>query len=212
MNIHQQIGPETYIYMENYDIPKAEGWKFSMEKIGKQGLYYKLTSDKINWDSIRSLWVIGNYYVRTISGMKETLRSGVKLDTILNMKPADFETDIEDVKVMNYAKLRKFIKEKRAKGAADISKYEVKKYERIAFPFATIILTLIGLSLSSRKVRGGIGVNLGTGIALTFLYIFFMQVSTVFATFGNFPPLFAVWTPNIVFGIIAIFLIRIAPK
>jgi lipopolysaccharide export system permease protein len=120
--------------------------------------------------------------------------------------------DIEEVSIMNFFTLRKHIQMKKLRGDSDLIKYEVKGYERVAFPFATIILTLIGVSVSSRKVRGGIGFNLGLGLALTFLYILFMQVFTVMATFGNFPPLLAVWIPNILFGLIAYILLRMAPK
>ena len=144
--------------------------------------------------------------------MNESITKGVKLDTLLPFKPADFTEDIEEVKIMNYFTLQEHIKNKELRGDPDLIKFKVKKYERIAFPFATIILTLIGVSVSSRKVRGGIGFHLGLGLALTFIYILFMQIFTVFATFGDLPPLIAVWIPNIIFGFVAFFLLKIAPK
>jgi len=120
--------------------------------------------------------------------------------------------DIEEVSIMNFFTLQNHIAKKEMRGDPDVIKYKVKKYERIADPFATLILTLIAVSVSSRKTRGGVGFNLGFGLALTFMYILFMQVFTVFATFGDFPPLLAVWIPNIIFGIIALILARSAPK
>ena len=144
--------------------------------------------------------------------MKESIYKGKKLDTVLPFVPSDFTENIEEVKTMNYFVLRKHIKDKQLRGDPDVIKYIVKKYERIAFPFATLILTVIGVSVSSRKVRGGIGFHLGLGLALTFIYILFMQIFTVFATFGDLPPLIAVWIPNLIFGVIAFVLIRIAPK
>jgi lipopolysaccharide export system permease protein len=144
--------------------------------------------------------------------MSETMTKGTTLDTLLPFKPSDFTENVEEVKIMNYFMLQEHIKNKEMRGDPDLIKFKVKKYERIAFPFATIILTLIGVSVSSRKVRGGIGFHLGLGLALTFLYILFMQIFTVFATFGDLPPLIAVWIPNLIFGFIALFLYRIAPK
>ncbi|HNW75139.1 MAG: LptF/LptG family permease [Bacteroidales bacterium] len=211
-NVHKQISPGSFIYLENFNIHTGSGWKFSVEKFRDQELIYKLKAERLEWDSIRSHWIISNYYIRTINGMEETLKKGAKLDTVMPFTPSDFMEDIEDVKIMNYFALRKQIKEKELRGDPDVIKYKVKGYERMAFPFATIILTVIGVSVSSRKVRGGIGFHLGSGLALTFIYILFMQIFTVFATFGDLPPLIAVWIPNIIFGIIAFFLLKIAPK
>ena len=144
--------------------------------------------------------------------MAENIRKGIRMDTSFGLKPADFTADLEEVKTMNFFTLRKHIAMKKLRGDPDLIKFQVKGYERVAFPFATLVLTLIGVAVSSRKARGGIGFNLGFGLAITFLYILFMQVFTVLATFGNFPPLLAVWTPNIIFGIIAVIMARLAPK
>ena len=211
-NIHKQISPQTFIYLENFNRHTSVGWKFTLEKFKNREMIYKLKGEDFEWDSLRSRWQIKNYYIRHINGMNESFTKGKKLDTILPFTPADFTEDIEEVKIMNYFVLRKHIKDKELRGDPDVIKYKVKKYERIAFPFATLILTVIGVSVSSRKVRGGIGFHLGLGLALTFIYILFMQIFTVFATFGDLPPLIAVWIPNLIFGVIAFFLIKIAPK
>jgi len=212
-NLHKQISPGTFIYLENFNTHTNVGTRFTMEKFRNNQLVYKLRAEGISWDSIHSRWQFNQYYIRSVGdGMVESISKGTKLDTVLPMVPSDFTLDIEEVKVMNYFVLRKHIKDKELRGDPDVIKYKVKKYERIAFPFATLILTMIGVSVSSRKVRGGIGFHLGSGLALTFLYILFMQVFTVFATFGDLPPLIAVWIPNLIFGVIALFLIRIAPK
>lgn len=211
-NIHKQLSPGTFIYLENFNTNTKAGWKFTLEKFVNKELVYKLRAERIEWDSVKSSWHISNYYYRSISGMNESIVKGIKMDTVLPFKPGDFTEDIEEVKIMNYFVLREHIKDKELRGDPDVIKYKVKKYERIAFPFATLILTVIGVSVSSRKVRGGIGFHLGLGLALTFIYILFMQIFTVFATFGDLPPLIAVWVPNIIFGFIAFFLFRIAPK
>ena len=212
MNIHKQITPGVFIYLENFNINSAKGWRFTLEKFKNQELVYKITADEASWDSVHSKWILKNYFSRSIGQMDESIHKGSRLDTTLGIKPTDFKEDIEEVSTMNFFTLRNHIRTKKLRGDPDLIKYEVKGYERVAYPFATLILTLIGVAVSSRKVRGGIGFNLGFGLALTFLYILFMQIFTVFATFANFPALLAVWFPNILFGIIALILVRLAPK
>jgi len=169
-------------------------------------------ADRIDWDSIHSKWKLENYFRRAIGENSESMKKGTRLDTVLPFKPADFNEDIEEVSIMNFFELDQHLKKIQMRGDPDVIKYQVKEYERIVFPFATLVLTLIGVSVSSRKTRGGIGFSLGFGLALTFLYILFMQVFTVLATFGSYPPLLAVWTPNIIFTVVALFLVRAAPK
>ncbi|MCX6251892.1 MAG: LptF/LptG family permease [Bacteroidetes bacterium] len=212
MNIHKQVSPGMYIYFENFNMKNKTGWKFSLEKFDDLELKYKLIADHADWDSIHSKWVLTNYFIHKFSGNKENLRKGAKLDTVIPLKPSDLNEDIEEVSIMNYFVLEDHIQKKEMRGDPDVIKYKVKKYERIASPFATLVLTLIAVSVSCRKVRGGIGFSLGFGLALTFLYILFMQIFTVFATFGNFPPLLAVWTPNLLFTGVALILVRTAPK
>jgi len=213
MNIHMQISPGEFVYVESYNSFTTTGQKFSMEKFTPDGtMIYKLNSERITWDSASGRWNIRNYYIRKIEGDQEVLTKGLQLDTLINLRPQEFTLVADDIKTMNYFELNKFIEKEELKGSPNIPKYLLEKYKRYAFPFATIILTLIGVSLSSRKVRGGIGMHLGTGIGLTFTYILFMQVSNVFATFGNVSPLLATWIPNIIFGVLSIFMIRMAPK
>jgi lipopolysaccharide export system permease protein len=211
-NIHKQISPGTFIFLENYSIKDKMGFKFSLEQFNNRELVYKLMADRIEWDSIHSRWRLEKYYSRRINGRSESLRQGTSMDTVLALNPKDFIEDIEEVKIMDFFSLREHIKMKELRGDSDVIKYRVKKYERFAFPFATLILTLIGVSVSCRKLRGGIGFTLGFGLALTFLYILFMQIFTVFATFGNLSPILAVWIPNILFGIIALIMAKTAPK
>jgi lipopolysaccharide export system permease protein len=128
------------------------------------------------------------------------------------MHPREFTFILEDIKTMNFMELRKFIEKERLKGSKNIKDYEVEKHKRIAFPFATLVLTLIGVSISSRKVRGGIGMHLGLGITITFTFILFLQITTVFATNGNLAPWLSVWIPNFIFTVIGLILLRLAPK
>ncbi len=212
-NIHMQINPGTFVYVQSYNTFKKLGYKFALEKTDKtKGLYYKLTSDYIKWDSTSGKWKLKNYFIRTIEGLNEKITRGKQMSIALNLHPSDFLTNIENIKTMNYSQLRKFIKKEKMKGSKNVIEYEVEKHKRIADPFSTIILTLIAVSLSSRKLRGGIGLHLAIGITIAFAFLLFMQVSKVYATCGNLSPFIAVWTPNILFGLISIFLLKVAPK
>ena len=211
-NIHLQTSPGTFIYVENYNNSTNLGHKFSLEKFKNEKLYYKFRAEKLEWDTITKKWHFEDYYIRTIDGMDEKIFKGKELDTTLILQPSDLYYYKEDYEEMNYWELNKYIKQAKLKGSDKVKDYEIEKNKRIASPFATIILTLIGVSLSCRKVRGGIGMHLGLGITITFAFILFMQISTVFATFGNLSPAVAVWIPNIIFGLLGIFLLQKAPK
>jgi lipopolysaccharide export system permease protein len=211
-NIHRQIAPGTFIYLESYNNIENTGFRFSLEKIeeGKRTMY--LNSERIQWDSTSQKWKIHNYYFRNINGMHETIRTGNELDTVLNLNPSNFRRRMNIVDAMDTPALNQFIEDEKMEGSANVNTYLVEKYRRISIPIATFILTLIGVSLSSKKVRGGIGVQLGFGIGLSFTYILFMQISNTFAINGIMPPFIAVWLPNIIFSIIALVLLRNAPK
>lgn len=213
IDIHMQINPGTFMYVESWDNSRAQGTRFSLEQFENGRMISKITSDRIVWDSISDRWKITEYVIRTIDSMNyQTITRGASIDTTINITPAEFVIDIEDIKTMNYMQLRRFIDRETLKGSKNIKVYEVEKYKRIAFPVSALILTIIGVALSSRKIRGGIGMHLGLGIALTFSYILFMQVSTQFAIYGSLQPMAAVWLPNLFFGIIAVWLLKIAPK
>jgi len=212
-NIHKQIEPGVYIYMESFNNISETGRLFSMEKFKDDKLVKKLMSEYIQWDSVKNKWSIRNYYIRTIDSLKETLVKGDKLDTIIkNINPEEFKRRDNFVDAMSIGELNKYIKTLRLQGADNINMYIIEREKRLAFPFSTFILTMIGVTLSSRKVRGGIGMHIGVGLALSFGYILFMQFSSQFAISGTLSPLLAAWIPNIIFAIISLYLYRIAPK
>jgi lipopolysaccharide export system permease protein len=212
INIHRQISPGTYIYFNSYNNEKNIGYQFSLEKIKDGNRFYHLRSDFIQWDSLKGKWAINNYFIRTISGDRESIRTGARLDTTLNFKPADFGRRDEIAEAMSHDELNQFIESEKLKGSSNISKYEVEKYNRTAFPFATIILTLIGVAIASRKVRGGIGLHLGLGIGLSFTYIMFLQIATTMSIKAGLPAYIAVWIPNVIFAFIAAYMLRTAQK
>jgi lipopolysaccharide export system permease protein len=211
-NIHMQLSPNIYVYMEEYSTPEKQGYKFSIEKFNNGKLFYKLRSETIKWDSVSGHWTINNYYIRNINGMEEKITKGEHLDTILSFSPKDFGRKDNTMETMDYAELNKYIDTEKLKGSESIEVYEIEKYRRFSFPFATFILTLIGVSIASRKVRGGIGMHIGLGILISFTFIMFMQISTTFAAGGLVSPLTAVWIPNVLFSFLAWFLLTKAQK
>lgn len=211
-NVHRQINPGNFVYFESYNNQRNIGYKFSLEQFEDGKLVYKLNADHIKWDSIANRWEISNWMSREINGLNEVLKSGQKKDTVINLYPRDFTRRINLIETMDYFELNEFIEDEKMKGSDLMELYLVEKHKRISMPFATFILTLMGVSLSSRKVRGGIGINIGIGVALSFSYIMFMQIANTFATSGTVPVLLAVWTPNILYGILSIVLISKAPK
>lgn len=212
MYTHMQIDKDSYVYIESFDNNQKTGYKFSLEKFSGQDLKEKLVADKISWDSVKMKWIIENYSIRKIDGLKESMTSGLRKDTTLDMRPKDFEIYDNIYEAMNMRELNERIEKEETRGTGVMTDLKLQKYKRFVYPFSTFVLTLMGVSLSSRKVRGGIGLPLGIGIFLSFAYIIFIQFSTMFALKGGLPPLLAVLIPNIIFGILGIYLLIKAPK
>jgi lipopolysaccharide export system permease protein len=212
MFTHMQIDKDSYVYIENFDNNQKVGYKFMLEKFTGDDLKEKLIADKITWDSLKLKWKIENYTIRKIDGLKENMVSGTSKDTTLDMRPKDFEIYDNIYQAMNMRELNNRIKKEEIRGTGVMVDLQLEKYKRFVYPFSAYILTLMGVSLSSRKVRGGIGLPLGIGIILSFTYILFIQFTTMFALKGGLPPLIAVIIPNIVFGIIGVYLLIKAPK
>ncbi len=211
-NIHLQIRPGEFVYLESFNERINVGYKFTIERIEDGQLKRKVFADRAEWIDSTRTWSLRNYFSREINGINEVLDFGQRMDTLINLSPDDFIQNLREMDAMNFKELQAFIDNERLKGSENIKFYLVEKHRRIAFPFATLVLTLIGVSLSSRKVRGGLGIHLGIGLTLSFAFILFMQVSTTFATNGNLPPALAVWIPNMVFAALGFYLLKTAPK
>jgi lipopolysaccharide export system permease protein len=208
-----QIEPGLFIYMRRYSSFRDRGDDFSLEKIEDKKLKFKITADKILYDSTDGKWIFEDYVRRDFlenGGMK--IISGEKMDTVVNMKPEDFKEERKFFEMMTNPELDAYIAEQRERGVGNIEPYLIEKNKRIASPFSAFILTLIGVSLASRKTRGGMGLHIGVGIALSFSYILFMTISTTFAINGNLSPVVATWLPNFVFAGIGVLLYYRAPK
>jgi len=211
-NIHMQIQPGQYIYMESFNSTRNIGYKFTLENFKDGKLISKLKSDYIQYDTLSQKWTIKKYEIREFINNGEIISNGTSIDTSLNLSPHDFTKRKSLVETMNMFELNSYIAQEELKGSEQIVYHKIEKHKRIAFPFASIILTLIAVAIASRKTRGGIGIHLGLGILIAFTYILFMQVSTTFATNSNLEPALAVWIPNFCYIVLAGVLLYKAPK
>jgi len=212
LSTHMQLDRNTFVYIDNFDNKHKSGYKFILEKFDGDNLKEKLIANRIVWDSIKKMWTIEDYTVRYINGLREKMTSGIRKDTILDMRPVDFEVHDNIYQAMNMSELNERIRKEKLRGTGVMVNLELEKYKRYAYPLSTYILTLMGVSLSSRKVRGGVGLPLGIGIVLSFAYILFIQFTTMFALKGGLPPMIAVMIPNLIFGALGVYLMIKAPK
>lgn len=212
-NIHRQIKPGHIIYFENYNTNRSSGYHFTYEIMEDGRLISKLKANYISLDTATNQWVLDDWDLRTIDkDGKETLEQGRKRVEDFDFSAADIVPRLFSVEMMNTPELNAFIEAEEIRGSENVNFYLIQKHQRTSYPFATYILVLIGVSISSRKSRGGLGLNVAIGLVLCVTYIFFMQVSTTFATVGSMNPLLAVWIPNILFAGIGAYLYHIAPK
>ena len=212
-NIHRQVFKNIYVYMGSFNPLSQRGQNFTIEKFSDSGrLESKLASSSVTYDTAKNKWTALNYYLREINGNEEIITRGKTKDTTLIIKPDDFSRDPGIVGTMTYRELDDYIKQLKLQGSDELKLFLIEKNRRFASPFAVFILTLIGVSLSSRKVRGGIGMNIGIGLILSFSYILFLQFASQFSLKGNLGPGLAMWIPNILYSIIAFILYKLAPK
>lgn len=209
---HMQIDSDSYVYIDNFDNNRKIGYNFVLEKFQGDEMVEKMMADRISWDSLQNHWRIENYTVRKIDSLHEEMIKGTSKDTLLDMHPRDFEVYDNIFTAMNMTELNDRIEKEKIRGTGMMVDLLLEKYKRFVNPLAAYVLTLMGVALSSKKVRGGIGLSLGIGIALSFTYIVFIQFSTMFSLKGGLPPLIAVFIPNVIFGILAVYLLYKAPK
>lgn len=209
---HMQIDGDSYVYIDNFDNNRKVGYNFVLEKFEGDEMVEKMMADRISWDSLQNHWRIENYTVRKINDLHEEMIKGSSKDTLLDMHPRDFEVYDNIFTAMNMTELNDRIEKEKIRGTGMMVDLLLEKYKRFVNPLAAYVLTLMGVALSSKKVRGGIGLSLGIGIALSFTYIVFIQFSTMFSLKGGLPPLIAVFIPNVIFGLLAVYLLHKAPK
>jgi lipopolysaccharide export system permease protein len=212
-NIHRQVFKNVYVYMGSFNPLSNRGQNFTIEKFNDSNrLVSKLSSSSVVFDTSLHKWTAVNYFLRTLDGKQEVVTRGSRIDTTLTINPTDFSRDPEYVSTMTYKELNSYISLLKLQGSDELKLFLIEKHRRYANPFAVFILTLIGVTLSSQKRRGGIGMNIGIGLILSFSYILFLQFASQFSLKGNLGPMLAMWIPNIIYMGVALVLYRLAPK
>jgi lipopolysaccharide export system permease protein len=210
-HIQLEVAPEVYAYFSSYNDFNKQGNGFSLDRFDGKKLISRLTAQSITWDTAYH-WTVNNYMIRNFDGMKAEMITGTKLDTTLAITPSDFLISYGDAEQLTTPALNTYIDRQKKRGIGNIQQFEIEYYRRYATTFASFILTIIGVSLSSRKVKGGMGMNIGLGLLLSFSYILFMQIASTFAISGAVSPMIAVWIPNVTYIFIAAYLYKKAPR
>ncbi len=214
-NVQLQVGKGIIAYIQHYDNTRKRGYGFSLDKFEGKKLVSHMTAMEIQYDTISDAkyhWNVRNWKIRQLKGLKEHITSGVKLDTLIQMEPTDLVYSKGQQETFTSPELKDYISKQINRGSSNVVQYQVEYHKRIASSFASFILTIIGFSLSSRKRKGGMGLYLGIGLALSFTYIMLQTVSSTFAINAGFPPMLAAWVPNLIFAFVAYFCYRQAPN
>lgn len=210
-NIMMQVAPGQIAYMSRYDNTTKTGYRFSLELFKDKKLVSRMQAQSIKWDTLYQ-WQVRDYVIRDFKGNREEIKRGYQLDTVIPFEPRDFLISRNDQETLSTPQLRQYIDRQKQRGVANIQAFEIEYQKRYAMCAAAFILTVIGMSLSSKKVKGGMGVNIGIGLLLSFSYILFMTVTSSFAVSGITSPLVAMWIPNIIYAIIALLLYHKASR
>lgn len=213
-DIHMKLDQKTYIYMRSFDNKTKTGAQFSLDNFKDDVMTKKIVAEEIKWDSLKRSWKLTNYSIRNIDGLKETMINGSNktIDTVLDMRPDDFSAYDNIFENLSNKDLAEKIRKEEIRGSGIMNDLLFERYKRYLQPLSAFVLTLIGVALSSRKVRGGVGLPLGMGIILSFCYILLNQFAKMFSLKGGISPLFAVLAPTIFFGLLGYYLLRKAPK
>ena len=214
-NVQLMVSPGVIAYLQQYDDQTRTGYGFSLDKFENKKLVSHMTASVIRYDSIsdsRYHWKAQSYKIRTLKGLREEIKSGAVIDTLIQMEPMDLVFSDGQQETLTLTDLRNYISKQVERGSVNVAQYEVEYHKRIASSFASFILTIIGVSLSSRKRKGGMGMYLGIGLALSFSYILLQTICATFAVNADTPAMLAAWIPNILYSIIAYFCYRQAPN
>jgi len=212
-NVHYQIAPGQFVFVENFSDWNKTAYHFTIEDISDNRIQQKISAERAQWDSLKGCWHLSNYFIRRYNnGIMDRVSVGSQTDTVIALTVTDFYRNEKTVEALTMGELNKLIKTQKMRGDANVIYAQIEKNTRLALPFSALILTVIGVSLSSRKRRGGIGWNIALGIALAFSYILFLRFSQMFVFTGLLPPWIALRIPNVLYSFVAIALYRLAPK
>lgn len=214
-NIQLEVDSGVIAYVGRYEDSQKMGFEFTLDKYENKKLIKHLQAFTIQYDTLSyepNHWIISNYQTRNLQGMREEISGGGKLDTIIKMQPQDLLISRDMEMTLTSPELEEYIERQKARGFANIQQFEVEYWKRGASAFATFILTIIGVSISAKKRKNGMGIALGIGLTLILAYIMFQTVSSSMAVNAGVPAIFAVWLPNAIFMIIALYYYKKAPR
>ena len=211
-NTHIQVSPNVYLFLESYNNQNNTGNKFTLERFDGTTMVEKLTARRIEWIDSLEKWNIKNWQHRIIDSVGERITNGNDMDTVLAIHPKEFESNYRNFDGMTINELNEHIATLKARGASNVEVYEVEKYIRFTSPFAVLILTFMGIIVSSKKSRGGAGLQIALGFFLSFIFILFFILSKTIAEAGSMHPALSVWIPNIIFTGISLVMYRYLPR
>lgn len=211
-NVYRQINDNDFIYVSNYNSKKKLGRDFTMEHIENNQLITKITAASIQYIEEDTIYRLKNYVKRTVGEFDDIIEKEVTKDTILPFDAEDLTPVIYIAETLSYPELINFIDKEEARGSSNIGRYKLVLYRKWSLPVSIFILTIIAVAVSSIKRRGGMGVNLALGICIAMIFVFFDKVFGVMAQQSDFPPVIAVWFPNFIFGILAVYLLQNAKR
>lgn len=211
-DVYQQINDNDYIYVRNFSPKRKQGRKFTYEHFEGNELKYKIFAENIQYIEEDTTYRLTSYVKRTFENGKQIIEKVRRKDTVFSFKIEDLAPVEYAAETKAYGELLKFIESEKRKGSKNIGRYEVVKLKKWSLPVSIFILTIIAVAVSSVKRRGGMGVNLAFGISIAMIYVFFDKIFGVMAEQSNFPAIIAVWFPNFLFGILAIYLLQNAKR
>ena len=214
-NVQLQVAPGVIAYIQHYDNNAKRGYGFCLDKFENKKLVSHLTAMEVQYDTISDSkyhWKLSSWKLRQLKGLREHITSGAQKDSLIQMEPTDLVYSKGQQETFTSPELKDYISKQINRGSGNVVQYQVEYHKRIASSFASFILTIIGASLSARKRKGGMGLYLGIGLALSFAYIMLQTISATFAINAGFPPMLAAWMPNIIFAFIAFFCYTKAPN
>ncbi len=212
MDTHIRLSPNSYAYVHFWDMDNLLGYSFWYEVMDDKGVRYQLSAQTIHWDSVAGQWNLNRYTKRWFNGRAERFEQGEKMDTVLPLKVSDLVYIKRGAEIMTTPEIRRFVQEERAKGSDNIPMYEVELQRRMTGPVSVLILTVVGVCVTSRKTREGMGLHLLLGLVITFSFVLLQQMSQVFAVYGGVSPLLSVWIPDMIYGALCVVLLVYVKK
>jgi lipopolysaccharide export system permease protein len=211
-NLYRQINDKDFIYVSSYNSEKKTGYDFTLEHYDGNKIVTKINASKIEYIPKDTTYRLYNYVKRHVGALEDSLEIKKRKDTLFSFNTDDLTPEIYAAEVKSYPELVEFIRKEEARGSSNIGRYKLVLYRKWSLPVSIFILTIIAVAVSSIKRRGGMGVNLALGITIAMVFVFFDKIFGVMAQQSDFPPIIAVWFPNFVFSILAVYLLRKAKR